>query len=248
MIERSSPEFASLLGDAIVALSHHFCGVELGKVPPPGGSLEGRDKLDPVYVKVTEHRDGPGPLQRKTYSSCGDQLHAILERLGVRLPFLNRASLKQYQSGANITRLQRPACPSAITPPKDPAYRPPVGALCLIWTSGYDAHALTILGPGSDANHILTGNYGAGGMNSGTRPGANMSDSPLALEMRAVLGKDGRPDHYEPTGRLMIGASKRRLQCVITPASIVPYIDAQIDLSGAEVTGDLINALGARYE
>jgi hypothetical protein len=35
---------------------------------------------------------------------------------------------------------------------------------------------------------------------------------------------------------------------VITPASIVPYIDAQIDLTGAPVTDDLIDALGARFD
>lgn len=228
-IEKSSPEFAKLLGMAICALSRHFCGAPIDARPAPGAVLTGRDKLDPVYVAVTEHRDGPGPEQRKHYSSCGDQLHAILERVGVRLPPLNRSSLKQYQVGANITRLQ--AFPfSHEAKPHEPV--PPAGSLCLIWTSGYDAHALTILGEGSDENHVITGNYGAGGMSPSTAPGANISDSPIMLD----------------AGFWHIGGSHRRLHTVITPASIVPYIDAQINLSGAEVSDDLVDALGARYD
>ena len=212
------------------ALSRHFCGVAVDAVPPPGGVINGRDKLDPVYIAVTEHRDGPGPLQRAHYSSCGDQPHAILERVGVRHPALNRASQKQYRVGANITNLQ--AFPfSHETKPHEPI--PPAGSLCLIWTSGWDAHALVILGPGSDDHHVLTANYGAGGMSASTAPGANISDSPIMLDA---------------AGFWHIGGAHRRLHTVITPASIVPYIDAQINLSGAPVTDELIAALGARYE
>jgi hypothetical protein len=230
MIEKSSPEFAELLGEAICALSRHFVGVAIDARPAPGKVINGRDKLDPVYMAVTEHRDGPGPLQRANYSSCGDQLHAILERLGVRLPALNRASKKQYQVSANVTRLQ--AFPfSREAKPHEPP--PPAGSLCLIWTSGYDAHALVCLGPGSDEHHILTGNYGAGGMNAAIAPGASLADSPLERDAASYLH---------------IGGSHRRLHTVITPASIVPYIDAQIDLTGAPVTDDLIDALGARFD
>jgi hypothetical protein len=229
-IERSSPEFADLLGQAICALSRHFVGVAIDARPPQGKSIEGRDKLDPVYRMVTENRDGPGPIQRAGYSSCGDQLHAILERIGVRLPALNRASQKQYQVGANITRLQ--AFPfSHESKPHQPV--PPAGSLCLIWTSGFDAHALTILGEGSDENHLITGNYGAGGMCSATAPGANLSDSPVTLDA---------------AGFWHIGGSHRRLHTVITPAAIVPYIDAQINLTGAPVSDELVTALGARYD
>lgn len=230
MIERSSPEFAALLGDAICALSRHFCGAALEAAPAPGGVLAGRDKLDPVYVAVTEGRDGPGPVQRKAYSSCGDQLHAILERVGVRHPALNRASQKNYQVGANISRLQ--AFPFSRAAPAHGG-APPAGSLCLIWTSGYDAHALVCLGPGSDARHLITANYGAGGMSAATAPGADLADSPIAVD---------------PAGYLHIGGSHRRLQTLITPASLVPYLDAQINLTGAAVSGELIDALGARYE
>jgi hypothetical protein len=230
MIERSSPEFADLLGQAICALSRHFVGVGIDARPKPGLVIEGRDKLDPVYMTVTENRDGPTAHQRASYSSCGDQLHAILERVGVRHPALNRASQKQYQVGANISRLQ--AFPfSHMCAPHEPV--PPAGSLCLIWTSGFDAHALTLLGEGSDENHVITGNYGAGGMSASTAPGANLADSPIALDA---------------AGFWHIGGSHRRLHTVITPASIAPYIDAQINLSGCAVTGELVDALGARYE
>jgi hypothetical protein len=233
MIEKSSPEFAELLGEAICALSRHFVGVAIDARPAPGKVINGRDKLDPVYVAVTEHRDGPGPLQRANYSSCGDQLHAILERLGVRLPFVNRKSLHgRFAYGENITWLQKPACLfAAEAKPHEPP--PPAGSLCLIWTSGYDAHALVCLGQGSDEHHMLTGNYGAGGMNEAIAPGASLADSPL---------------ERDAAGYLHIGGSHRRLHTVITPASIVPYIDAQIDLTGAPVTDDLIDALGARFD
>lgn len=229
MIERSTPEFAALLGEAICALSRYFCGVAIDAKPAPGGVLTGRDKLDPVYRAVTENRDGPGPVQRAHYSSCGDQLHAILERVGVRNHALNRASQHNYQFGANITRLQ--AFPFSHSPAPF-ASPPPAGSLCLIWTSGYDAHAFVVLGGGSDAGHLITGNYGAGGMSAATAPGANVADSPISID---------------PAGALHLGGSHRRIHTVITPASIVPYIDAQIDLTGAYVTGELVDALGARY-
>lgn len=239
MIEKSSPEFAELLGEAIVALSYYFCGVDRDAVVPKGGKLNGRSKLDPVYKQVTENRDGPGPEQWEDYSSCGDQSHAILYRLGVRLPFLNRAALKQYRVGRNIVNLQRPACPFAGFALPASTYRPPAGSLCLVWTNGLDAHALTILGPGSDEHHIRTGNYGATGMKPFSGPGANVADSPWAPQLSA--------DKKVNTGHLL-GTSGRKLHGVITPASIVPYIDAQIDLSGCAVTGELVDALGARYE
>lgn len=249
-LEKSSPEFADALGQAIVALSYSMCGVDLEAVVPPGGVVQGFDKLAPGYVKVTEGRDGPGPRERERYSSCGDQLHAILERVGVRLPCVNRKSLHgKFAYGENITWLQKPNCPFSSKAPNDENYRPPSGSLCLIWTTGLDAHALTILGPGSDDKHIRTGNYGAGGMSQATSPGANVADSPCILETKKVFTNVAKNEfHYENTGYLLIGSSRRRLNVVITPAAIVPYIDAQIDLSGARVTDDLISALGARYE
>lgn len=232
-LDHADPAFASLLGDAIVALSYSLCGVALDAPVPAGGVVQGFDKLAPEYVKVTEGRDGPGPDQRKAYSSCGDQLHEILRLVGVRNElWVNRKSLGHYANGQNITRLERPTCPCAKYAPRDANYRPPTGSLCLIWTTGLDAHAFVWLGAGSDEYHARTANYGAGGMSSATAPGANVADSPIV----------------ESAGRLLVGGLRRALQCVITPEAIIPYITAQIDLTGASVTGELIDALGARYD
>lgn len=231
-LDKADPRFAALLGDAIVALSYWFCGVSPDAIVPAGGVVQGRHKDDPIYQKVVEGRDGPGPLDRQHYSSCGDQLHAILERVGIRNElWVNRKSLGHYRNGLNIVNLHAPTCPIAKAPPKDPDYRPPAGSLCLIWTTGNDAHALVVLGPGSDAKHILTANYGAGGMSAALAPGADVADSPALWDGRA----------------LRIGGARRILQSVITPEAIVPYVTAQIDLTGVGVTGELIDALDARY-
>lgn len=240
-LDHADPAFPGLVGDAICALSRYMCGVAFDAVPKPGEVIQGFDKLNPVYVATTERRDGPGPEQRKRYSSCGDQLHAILERIGVRNEhWVNRASLGNYTVGANISLLGPGPCPAAKTPPRDVNYRPPAGSLCLMWTTGTDAHAFVVLGDGSDAGHILTANYGAGGMSESASPGADIADSPWALEMSGIPPV--------PTGRHKVGASHRILQSVITPTALVPYISGQIDLSGAQVSDELIAALGARYE
>lgn len=233
MIEKSSPEFAELLGVAICGLSRYFVGVPYLN-PQNGVALAGRSKLDPVYQdRVCEGRDGPTDYAREHYSSCGDQLHAILQAVGVRHPCLNRKSLHGFEYGVNITRLRAAACP--FSSEKDAVVQavPPPGSLCLVWTSGYDAHALVIHGEGSDAGHIITGNYGAGGMNKSTAVGASLADSPLTRDAK---------------GYLHIGGSHRQLHTVITPAMIVPYIEAQIDLTGAIVTDEVIQALGARWD
>lgn len=227
VITRSDPDFPRLLGMGICAISRYFIG-QYDALPPPGGALEGRSKLDPVYVATTEHRDGPGDAQRARYSSCGDQLHAILARLGIDAPWVNRGP--RYRVGQNIALLQPPSCPAAHW--AHPHEIPPPGSLCLIWTSGNDAHALVVLGPGSDANHLLTANYGAGGMSSSTRPGCNLADSPLTNDAK---------------GYWHIGGSHRQLHSVITPASLIPFL-GQIDLTDCRVTGELIDALGARYD
>ncbi len=239
MIEKSSPKFAELLGQVIVAISYDMCGVSPDAPVPAGGVVQGFDKLAPKYKQVTENRDGPGPEQRKNYSSCADQLHAILEKVGVRLPTVINRGKNHIYGSPQMSKLQRPTCPFARSAPSDPSYRPPVGSLCLIWTTGFDAHALVILGPGSDDKHIRTGNYGAGGMSAATSPGADVADSPCV---------------WDPLRKaLLIGGSKRALHNVIEPAAIVPYLDAQMDLTGVRGFGvtaisEIGDKLGARYE
>ncbi len=240
-LDHSDPQFVSALTDAIVALAHHFCGVPIDARPPAGGTLDGFNKLAPVYMGVTEHRDGPGPAQREAYSSCGDQLHAILERVGVRAPWINRGAKHVYGS-AQMTKLEpfdpkgNPGgSPASRFVPSDPSYRPPAGSLCLIWTPGVNnAHALVVLGQGSDSGHLLTANYGATGMSAALAPGAQLADSPYA---------------WDPVHRWhALGRTKRALQTVITPETLVPYLTEQVDLTGCEVTDDLIQALGAKWE
>jgi hypothetical protein len=85
-------------------------------------------------------------------------------------------------------------------------------------------------------------------MSESTAPGANVADSPCVPEIGATRIEKGKPVPGTPTGYLLIGKARRRLHTVITPAAIVPYIDAQIDLSGCRVTGELVDALGARYD
>ncbi len=237
MIEKHSPEFAELLGVAICGISRHFCCAAPACYinPPPGGVVNGRGKLDPIYQdRVCEGRDGPTDYAREHYSSCGDQLHAILQAVGVRHACLNRKSLHGFEYGVNITRLRKGACPfSDDRPFAGFKELPPPGSLCLIWTGGYDAHALVIHGQGSDENHVITGNYGAGGMNKSTTVGASLADSPVTRDVK---------------GYLHIGGSHRQLHTIITPAMIVPYIEAQIDLTGAIVTDEVIQALGARWD
>src|SRR5688500_16006144 len=71
------------------------------------GGAGGVSEVDAVYRQVTENRDTPGakPGEPGYYSSCGDLAHAMLEALGVRSSFVNRASLKQYRRGWNVAKL-----------------------------------------------------------------------------------------------------------------------------------------------
>lgn len=201
---------------AAVALCEHACGYQAG-----------RTKLDPVYVEVTEGRDGPTPAARAHYSSCGDLAHWLLERLGVRASWVNRKSLGHYTIGMNIGSLY--GCPIAHVPNAPPA----PGDICEIWnaTDSHDAHVCIVLGPGSDDKHLRIANYGAGGMSSATAPGCNISDSPLA--------RDAYGWH--------IGKNARKLQRVIRLVDVVPLITARPVLTGAPVADDLVEALRAIY-
>lgn len=231
-----------LLGEAICAQAYRLCGVDNGMAPPPGGVINGLDKLAALYIETTERRDGPTAAQRATYSSCGDLCHRIAELIGVRAPWVNRASLGQYQVGMNIARLERPG--------SVPIVPVPAGSICLIWNhaSGGDAHAFVALGPGSDAVHLRTANYGAGGMSSATKPGCSIADSPFVAEMRDVTDPASRAVlGHAPTGRYLVGGSRRVLRFVVTPEQLSRLITARINLTGCQVTGELVDALGAIY-
>lgn len=189
---------------AAVALAEYACNYE-----------KGRDKLDPVYLEVTEGRDGPGPAQRKRYSSCGDLGHWILYRLGCRTTWVNRKEAPNgYRIGFNVTLLSsRGAIPSG----KD--WIPPEGAILVIANdskNGYDSHVCVWLGDGRVAN------YGSGGMSEAISPGAKITKPALVWA----------GDHW----RLGI----KQIQRYIDAGRVA--LTATADLSGAQLTGDVIDA------
>lgn len=98
----------------------------------------GRGEGDEVYKRITEGRDfGKG------YSSCGDLCHWLLFRLGVRLPFVNRAEFTGWKSGQNIARLCFSKAPSHNFRLGEP-YE--AGDILAIWNKAdtTDAHVLVV--------------------------------------------------------------------------------------------------------
>jgi len=200
-----------------VALAEYACGYSAG-----------RSKDDPVYLGVVEHRDVPP--NRAVYSSCGDLGHWLLERLGVREPWVNRASLGHYVVGANVARLGL-GCPISHQPPIDPSWSPGPGDICEIWNTGTDAHVFVSLGV-DQSGKLRTANYGAGGMSAAASPGSNIAESPFV--------RSG-------TGWMVGQAHPRKLQRVIRLADAVALVKAQPNLSGAQVSDDLIDSLKALW-
>jgi len=202
---------------AAVALAEHACGYDAG-----------RTKLDPVYVEVTEGRDGPGPEQRRHYSSCGDLAHWLYKRLGIREPWVNRTDdgvNGPWRAGENVSRLWGGACPFDQVPPADELWLPEPGDVCLIWNTGNDAHVMVALGLDADGKRLRTANYGAGGMSPAVAPGARISSA-------YVTRQHGRPFY---------GA--RQIQRVLPLAAAVRQISVQPDLRGAALTGEEIDAI-----
>lgn len=186
------------------------------------GYDKGRGKDDPVYLDVVEYRDVPP--NRAHYSSCGDLAHWLLERLGLDEPWVNRASLGHYHVGANVSLL---ASSPVHRLPGGADWSPRPGDILEIWNAagGSDAHVCVYLGPGSTPGHARIGNYGAGGMSAAVSPGANISDTAFTLQAGAwILGH-------------------RKVQRVIPLAAAVLLSKRPPDLTGAAVTGELVDAL-----
>lgn len=106
---------------------------------------------DPRYRIVTEGR-GRDYLAHKPASSCGDLPHFGLEKIGVRLPWVNReATLGNRWRGSwlNINQLCPPpigACPEAQDwTPDAPVDGGDVVIVANHWPSGSDAHAVCVL-------------------------------------------------------------------------------------------------------
>lgn len=201
---------------AAVALCEWACGYD-----------QGRSKDDHVYKLVTENRDGPGPEQRKTYSSCCDLGHFMLERLGVRADWINRDDdgvFGAWRPVANVTNLDG-KCPIKIMPPKS-EWIPEPGDICLIWKPDYSGvHLFVCAGPPVEGR-LHTYNYGKGGMSPLPNPGAGYGKDKLTW--------DG---HYWIYG-------SKRVGCLIRLRDAIQFAAAKPILNeGCSMTGEDMDAL-----
>jgi hypothetical protein len=201
---------------AAVALCEYACGYEAG-----------RRKDDPVYREVTVGRDGPGPEQRRNYSSCGDLAHWLYKRLGIREEWVNRTddgAFGNWKRGENISRLWGGACPfDQVPPPNSPNWMPDPGDVVLIWNTGFDAHVMVALG--RDGPTLRTANYGAGGMSPLASPGAKIGGKILTFQ-------HGKPFY-----------GTRQIQRYLPLAAAVQHITVPPDLTGAALTGEEFDAI-----
>jgi hypothetical protein len=215
---------------------------ENGKVKPPleiwrmcakalcewaCGYANGRSKLDPVYIAVTEGRDGPTDKERKSYSSCGDLAHWMLKRLGLREDWVNRTDdnlFGPWMPVANVTNLHGTKCPIEFIPKSD--WSPDSGDIILVWLTGYDVHVMVVLDPPREGK-LRTANYGASGMSASTVTGAKIASNKLTW--------DGRHWFY----------GSKIVQRVISLADVVPRITAKPDMNGpdAELVGEASDAI-----
>jgi|GEM_PF-1512855 len=99
---------------------------------------QGRSESDLQYKLITEARD-----TGKAYSSCGDLVHWMLYRLGVREYFVNRAEHLGWKMGRNISLLAW-KCAATRRPRKNEKYS--AGDILMIWNDagGKDAHVFVV--------------------------------------------------------------------------------------------------------
>ena len=181
------------------------------------GGADGRPESDLVYQAVTEWRDF-GASQR-SYSSCGDLAHWLLFRLGVRLPFLNRAEHLGWTSGANVSRLAF-ANVAEFDPRPDARFLP--GDIGIVWSKreGTDAHVFVIL-EDAQPSALLVAEYG--------QPGGH-------VRARAI-GYEG--------GLLRIGA--RTLHRVLRLDRVIDAADEAGALAAPELTATWAQRLGLAF-
>lgn len=201
---------------AAVALDEYACNGD-----------KGRDKRDPIYVEVTEGRDG-GAVPYERYSSCADRAHWKLWRFGVRAPFVNREERTplpgDWHVGANISELWNGKHGSPARQ-VDEHWIPEPGDELLIWNTGNDAHSLSIMSYDPATHTARTANYGAAGMSKATFPGAKCSPNTVLV--------------YTPHGGWVCG--HRKVQRVLKLADVVKLITAKPnfkDSAGVYIFGD----------
>ena len=210
-----TPELLAAYRLAACALAESACGGAAGKC----------SKLTPTYIEVTEGRDGPGAIERRRYSSCGDLGHWLLARMGVADSMLNRGRF--HRNGMNIAKLS-----SAPLGAPCPAEAPRPGDICIVWSlpTTTDAHVCVAL-EGSVAGTLRTANYGAGGMSESTALGARIATPPLVWVPSTNVWKLGAKTLWR------IVRLERALQFAVRPPN----------LEGAELAGEVIDALEAAW-
>ncbi len=197
------------------------CGGALALYPGAPAGQTGRGKLDPVYVEETEGRDQKAFWTH--YSSCGDLSQGLAWHMGVRKPYVNRATMPGgWHPGRNLMHFYDAARGSASfpalgeyaakhgTPAVKPAadYVPLAGDLGFIWTPGLNnAHTFVfgdLLGNGS---LVETFNYGAGGMTRTEFPGAHCAVSTITRRNGALWFGQRKLQYVVPLARLLADSS-----------------------------------------
>jgi hypothetical protein len=169
------------------------------------GGAGGVSEVDDVYRMVTENRDTPGarPGERGYYSSCGDLAHGMLEALGVRCSFVNRASLKQYRNGWNVAKLN--GAPMARAPRAREVYQ--AGVILLTWNDPdtSDAHVLCPLEEPQGTGSILVAEYGQPGGHIRSRSISRLGGgvSIAGKRLQRVLMLEDVLEHADRAGELV---------------------------------------------
>jgi hypothetical protein len=188
-------------------------------------------KLEPIYIEVTEGRDGPSAWKR--YSSCADLAHFIAKRCGVRQTWVNRTDddfAGDWVSGLNVSKLVKPS----VEP--GPDYEAGLGDIWIVsntWPQGRDAHVCVCLGPDPEQpDEISTANYGAAGLQNLESPGGKIASHRLR--------RDAGGWRY----------GQKQLVRVLDVPNLVARVSVKPDFSGperwsAEWTGEVKDALEA---
>ncbi len=120
----------------------------------------GRPETDPTYIQHTEGRDQGAA--RAGYSSCGDLVHGMWYRVGVRAQWCNRAANGTYQVGANISKIAG-GMPSLGRRTFRPGSQLGAGDALIIWNKedSSDAHTFVVLE--HDRDDLVSADYGQPG-------------------------------------------------------------------------------------